>query len=216
MVAVAIGGAAVLGAGAQAYGSSKASKAAKKGQDQAVAEQRRQYDQTRADYAPWRAAGESALARLTAEMSGSGPSTAFKATPGYEWRRDEGLKAVERSAAARGRLMSGAPWKALQDRGDNVASAEYGDWWNRNAGLAGIGQAATNATAQAGQGAANEISRAYQVGGNARASSYANAGSAVNQGLSGVMKAYQMGQGGAGGIAPNAYGVWNNGGGGIY
>lgn len=215
MVAAAVIGSAVVGAGASAYGSSKAAKASKKGQDQAVAEQRRQYDQTRADYAPWRAAGESALARLTNEMK-AGATTAYTKSPSYDFRLSEGVKAAERSAAARGRLGSGATMKAVQRYGEGLASADYGDWWNRNAGLAGIGQQATNATAAAGENMANNVSNAYQAAGNARASAYQGAGNAINQGVSGVLKSYLMQQGGASGMAPNVYGVWNNGGGGIY
>jgi hypothetical protein len=63
MVAVAIGGAAILGAGASIISGNKAAKAQTKAADMSVAEQRRQYDQTRTDYAPWRAAGTSRLPR---------------------------------------------------------------------------------------------------------------------------------------------------------
>src|SRR3546814_16702567 len=85
MVAAAVIGSAVVGAGASAVAGSKAAKAQKKGVDQSVAEQRRQYDQTRADYAPWRAAGESALARLNNEMK-EGATTAYKKSPSYDFR----------------------------------------------------------------------------------------------------------------------------------
>lgn len=210
MVAVAIGGSALIGAGASAYAGSKASKAQKKAADQTVAEQRRQYDQTRADYAPWRTTGETALARLNNEMT-NGPTTAFKASPGYDFRLKEGLKATERAASARGRLNSGATKMALQERGEGLAASEYGDWWNRNAGLAGVGQAATNATAQAGQNMANNVSNAHQSAGEARASSYLTAGSAINRGVNGVVGAYLANQGG--GYGPNDYGVWSKGGG---
>lgn len=210
MVAVAIGGAALVGAGATAVAGSKASKAQKSAAGMQVAEQRRQYDQTRRDYAPWRATGESALARLDNEMK-SGATTAFTKTPGYDFRLKEGLKATERAASARGRLASGATLKALQERGEGLAAAEYGDWWNRNAGLAGIGQAATNATAQAGQNATDAITKAYGDMGAARASSYANMGSAINQGVQGVVGSYLAQQGG--GYGPNPYNVWSKGGG---
>lgn len=160
-----------------------------------IAEQRRQYDQDRADFAPWREAGTSALARLTNEMK-SGATSAFTESPGYQFRLGEGLKAIERNAAARGRLASGATLKSLQERGEGLAASEYDSWWNRNAGLAGVGQAATNATSAAGQNAANNISGAYQNMGNARASAYANTGSSVNTGINNVLSAYLAQQGG--------------------
>lgn len=214
MVAAAIGGSAIIGAGSSIITGNKASKAQKNAAAQQIAEQRRQYDQTRADYAPWRAAGESALARLTNEMK-EGATTAYTKSPSYDFRLSEGVKAAERSAAARGRLGSGATMKAVQRYGEGLASADYGDWWNRNAGLAGVGQQATNATAAAGENMANKVSGAYQAAGNARASAYQSAGNAINQGVSGVLKSYLMQQGGASGMAPNVY-DWNNGGGGIY
>lgn len=195
MVAVAIGGAAVLGAGASVISGNKASKAQQQAADASVAEQRRQYDQTRADYAPWREAGKSALSRLNAEMTG-GPSTAFVATPGYQFRMDQSLKALERMQSARGQWNSGATRSALLERAGNLASSEYGDWWNRNAGLAGVGQTATDATTQAGLNTTNQISNSLQQAGNARASSYANTGSAINSGINNVLAAYLYQQGG--------------------
>lgn len=62
---------AVIGAGATLYASSQANKANKQainaqqqGDAAAIAEQRRQYDQSRADQMPWLQTGQSALARL--------------------------------------------------------------------------------------------------------------------------------------------------------
>lgn len=193
--AAAIAGAAVVGAGATMYAGSKAAKAQKNAANAQIAEQRRQYDQTRADYAPWRAAGESALARLTNEMK-DGATTAYTKSPSYDFRLSEGVKAAERSAAARGRLGSGATMKAVQRYGEGLASADYGDWWNRNAGLAGVGQAATDSTTQAGTNATNNITAALGNAGNARASSYANTGSAINSGINNVLSAYLAHQGG--------------------
>lgn len=51
--------------------------------------------------------------------------------PGYQFRLQEGLKALERSAAARGGLMSGATGKALTRYGQEAASQEYSNAYNR-------------------------------------------------------------------------------------
>jgi len=51
--------------------------------------------------------------------------------PGYQFRLDEGRKAMERSAAARGTLRSGATLKGLIDYGQNTASDEYQKAYNR-------------------------------------------------------------------------------------
>ena len=196
-----LGGAALLGAGSSLISGSKAAKAQKQAADQQVAEQRRQYDTTRADYAPWRATGEAALSRLGAEygLNGQAPQSQFTESPGYQFRLGEGIKAQERSAASRGLLKSGAAVKAIQRYGEGLAASEYDSYWNRLSGLAGTGQAATNSVTQAGQSATNNITNAYGQMGNARASSYANTGSAVNSGINNVLFAYLNNQGGANG-----------------
>jgi hypothetical protein len=188
-----MGGAAVLGAGASIYSGSKASKAQKQAADASVAEQRRQYDTTRADFAPWREAGSGALGLLSRAygINGGTPDmTAFTTSPGYQFRLNEGLRATERQASSRGLLRSGAAQKALLRYGEGQAAGEFGDWWNRLAGVAGLGQAGVSGTAAAGSNAANNISQALTAGGNARASSYANTGSAINSGINNVLFAY--------------------------
>jgi hypothetical protein len=55
----------------------------------------------------------------------------FQKDPGYQFRMDEGLKAIDRSAAARGSLNSGATLKALTNYGQNLASSEYNNAYNR-------------------------------------------------------------------------------------
>lgn len=195
----AIIGSAVIGAAASGISGSKAAGAQKQAAAMDVAEQRRQYDLTRSDFAPWRQAGQGALGILSKEYgigTGAVPGeSAFKASPGYDFRLQEGVKAAERSAAARGMLGSGAAMKAIQRYGEGLASSEYGDWWNRLAGIAGVGQSATQSTAAAGSQAAGAIGNAYQNMGNARASSYANTGSAINQGMQNVLNAYLYNKG---------------------
>lgn len=55
----------------------------------------------------------------------------FEKDPGYQFRMDEGARAVEGSAAARGGLLSGAAAKAMQKYGQGFASNEYGNAYNR-------------------------------------------------------------------------------------
>ena len=197
--AVILAGAAVAGAGISAVAGSKAAKAQKQAALSGIEEQRRQYDQTRADFAPYRAAGTGALDMLSRAygIGGQAPDmTAFQASPGYQFRYNEGLRAIDRGAAARGLLHSGAGVKAEQRFGEGLASNEFGDWWNRLAGVAGVGQSAAGTTAQAGANAANNITNAYTQAGNARASSYANIGSAANSGINNALSAYLYSQSG--------------------
>ena len=51
--------------------------------------------------------------------------------PSYAFRRQEGLDAVERSAAAKGNLLTGTTLRALQDYASNLASIEFGNVWGR-------------------------------------------------------------------------------------
>jgi hypothetical protein len=124
------------------------------------------YGQQRADIAPWRAAGEEALgdiSRLTrpeGEMDLPFGREDFEADPGYQFRLEEGQKALERSAAARGGVLSGRSAKEAVRYGQGLGAQEYGaafnrfqaersSRFNRLANIAGIGQAATGLQAQA-------------------------------------------------------------------
>jgi hypothetical protein len=119
----------------------------------------------------------------------------FQADPGYGFRMSEGMKALESSAAARGGLLSGSTLKGITRFGQDTASTEYQNAFNRYQAnrasqlnplqsLYGGGQTSTNmlsnAAGQLGQGLAGSA----MAGGQARASSYANMASALNQGLS--------------------------------
>lgn len=66
------------------------------------------------------------LAQITSRDMG-----AYQATPGYEFRRQEGLRAVEQSAAARGGLFSGQTGKELERYGQGVATSEYDNYMRR-------------------------------------------------------------------------------------
>lgn len=58
-------------------------------------------------------------------------SDTFSADPSYAFRQAEGQKALEHGAAARGKLLSGEQFKGLSDFNSNLASQEYGNWYNR-------------------------------------------------------------------------------------
>lgn len=112
----------------------------------------------------------------TAPMATSGaPQTApdysaFFKSPDYTFRQSEGTKGIERSAAARGGAFSGNALKALTEFNSNLAAGEFGNYFNRQAALAGIGQAATSQTNQAGLYTGSMVGNALQNQGDARAS----------------------------------------------
>lgn len=132
----------------------------------------------------------------------------FEATPGYQFRVDEGTKAVERSAAARGGLNSGATQKALTRFGQGIASDEYNNYINRLAGLAGTGQSATTQTGALGAASATNQGNALLNAGAARASGYQAVGQGVRTGIQGIgqIAALGTGQGWFGSSAPRITG----------
>lgn len=229
--------AAVAAAGIGAYASSQASgEQASAAQNAANTQadanryaadiQYKMYQEQKALQEPWRKAGENALGRLTSgiESGQFGKVTPFSFTaqefakqqdPGYAFRLAEGQKALERTAAARGGLISGGALKAAQRYGQEMGSQEFQNAYNRAltgynanqqavvnaynqlAGVSGTGQtSAQQIGSQAGQYGANVGNLASATGassanallaqGQARASSYQGYGSAAGQALGGI------------------------------
>ena len=98
----------------------------------------------------------------------------FTETPGYQFRVDQGRQAIERSAAARGGLNSGATMRALQTFGQGMAADEYGTFYNRLGAMSGTGQTQVNSLASLGANSAANQGNSLMQAGNARASGYAN------------------------------------------
>ena len=275
-VAVAIVGGSVISAGTGYASSRQAGRAAQSGADAATAEQARQYDITRADYAPYRVTGQGALGKLArlyglpfatseqwqdqqpvligdtelpagtytksagrngwyevwygdqrigtlrpggpngrflndtgadiaslmnqgqqqaqaASAPAGGPDmSVFFESPDYQFNLAEGQKAIDRSLAARGRTLSGAGVKEGIRYASGMASNEFGNFYNRLANIAGIGQTATGATAAAGANAANNISQNHLFAGQARANGYMQTGQAVNNAVQGGIQNYML------------------------
>lgn len=147
--------AAVVGAYASDQAAGKAAKASKRATDASIAEQRREYDQTRADQMPWLLAGQSALSQM--QTLNSGDYSSFKQSPDYQFALDEGLNGLDRSAAARGALYSGGHSADVVRFGEGLASQNYGNYYNRLASLAGLGQTSASNLGSLGQGTANSI-----------------------------------------------------------
>jgi hypothetical protein len=200
-VAVAIGGSALIGGVTSLISSGQQADAANNATDNT----RPQFEETRADYAPWRDAGKLALSQQTDLLGLNGADkqtnafTQFRADPGYNYTVDQAVQGVDRSAAARGLLTSGATIKAIQDRAANLADQGYGNYFNRLAGVAGTGQTATAGTATAGANAAANEGNSMLAAGNARASGYNGVASSLNQGLNNYFS--YNGAGGGGGAA---------------
>jgi hypothetical protein len=136
----------VIGLGKDLIGGYMNSRAADKATDAQVAATERAIALSE----PWRRAGATSLNKLQDVLGFNGAGKAQSSLmldPSYKFRVDEGAKQLERRAASRGRLLSGATDKALVRYGQDMASQEYTNSVNRLLALAGLGQtsAATNA-----------------------------------------------------------------------
>jgi len=173
MIAGAVLGGSLLGAKASKSAANTQAAAA----DRAAELQNEQFNKQVELQEPWRQAGINALAKL---QSGNVMGTM---DPSYQFRLGEGLKALDRQAAARGGLISGGALKAAQRYGQDFASQEFGNAYNRLASLAGIGQTATNQLGQAGQANAANVGNLMTSGAAARASGYVGGANALTSGL---------------------------------
>jgi hypothetical protein len=77
--------------------------------------------------------------------TGSNPQSALENTPGYQFSLQQGLQAVQRSAAARGTLLTGGTLQRLQQVGSGLASQNYDDEVRRRLQAAQLGLGATGA-----------------------------------------------------------------------
>ncbi len=168
---------AVIGLAGSALSSRSQAKAAKQGAqaqtaaaDQAIAEQRRQYDQTRTDQMPWLTAGTGALGQLGALNSGDFSS--FNSSPDYKYAMDSSLGVLDRYAASRGAYNAGGTDADRMKLAGGLASQNYNNYYNRIANIAQVGQGAAQSLGQFGQGMANNISGQYNNLANKQATSY--------------------------------------------
>lgn len=193
--------------------------------DQQMAFQREMYEKTRADFAPYRESGVANLNQLNTLLGIGGNTGAadygrfrtadftnadFLANkdPGYGFRMSEGLKAVDRQAAARGGLISGNALKASQTYGQDMASQEYNNAFNRYQTVRGntlqpfqmgaaAGQAAAAMQGQANANFGSAGGQAIGQYGQGASGIYGSAGNAMNTaygnygaGTTGVLGAY--------------------------
>ncbi len=150
--------------------------------------QKEMYDQTREDQEPWRLAGEQALTEIqnTPDFQFEDKDFDFFTDPSYDFRKQEGIDALDRSAASRGRVLSGAQDRAVTRYGSDLASQEYQNAFarhqsgeaqrydmeksefdtnlNTQKSLAGVGQQSVNQLGQAGQNMANSVSNTTMSG----------------------------------------------------
>ena len=166
--------------------------------------QYKQYQENVARQKPFYDVGVNALPELVAASKYTPFSMqTFQQDPGYAFRLKEGQQALDRSAAARGGMISGGALKAAQRYGQDMGSQEYMNAFNRYQteraarlqplqSLTGMSQTTANTLGTAGSNMAGNIGNAYMAqgenqanallqGAQARASSYGNIGALFNQ-----------------------------------
>lgn len=190
--------------------------------DKQIAFQREQLDRATAMQEPFRQAGLAGQNRLLELLGIGGNGGAagygsamrdfgmadFQQDPGYQFRMDEGQKALERGAAARGGLLSGRAAKDTMRFAQGLGAQEFGaafDRFNVNRAnklqplqsLAGVGQSSTNALGQAGQNFASGAGSALGAYGAAQGANILGAGNARASGYVGKANSWSdaIGQG---------------------
>lgn len=98
----------------------------------------------------------------------------FFASPDFQFRQQQGDKNINNWFAARGGAQSGNALKALTEYNSNLAAGEFGNWFNRQLGLTGVGQTANAQNAAAGTNNAALAGNAAMAAGDARASGILN------------------------------------------
>jgi len=166
------GGASLLGGIMGADAAKDAAAMQMAGGDRALAQQFRMFEMGREDLAPYRKQGYAALKDIAAMKpfltSQFGPEQmATYLDPSMDFRRRLGEQTTARMLNVGGGALSGNTLRGLEEFGQNLASTEYGNAFNRFqtergniyntlANIAGMGQQAVNTGVQAGQAYGNQ------------------------------------------------------------
>lgn len=229
-IAAAVAGGALVGGVASSAIGAKGAKDAAQTQadaaDSAAQMQQQEQEQVRSDLQPYRDLGSSTIPQLQTALSNPLLTSTFQygeftaptaaeaaATPGYQFTLDNGLKAAQNSASARGLGSSGAAIKAASTFATGLADSTYNDTFNRDLSsyttnrnnalgnyttnygtasdnvnrLLGLVQVGGNAAAQTGQlgtASTNSIAGTLTSGAAASAAGQVGAANAITGGIS--------------------------------
>lgn len=201
---------------------------------EAIAQQRAMFDIQNEQQRPYREAGYSALsdiANMKPYLTKQFGAEDFQANidPSYNFRLQQGNLATTNLANQSGGLVGGNALQGLTNYGQNLASTEYGNAFNRFqtqrtgiyntlASIAGIGQTAQNQVSNLAQNTAGNIGQATIGIGNAYAGGQIGAANALSGGIQNAGNAFMMNnllssQGGAPtnyNVMPTNYGIRQN------
>lgn len=182
-----------VSAGAAVVGTA-ASLAKGSGQSGAISSGQQQANAVLAPYSETGVKSNTATADLLGLNGKDAATTAmgnFTASPGYQYSVDQGLRAVDAGASAKGMLRSGATLKAEQELGNNLANQDFGNYISRlnslsNYGITAAGGQASTDTSAAGQQASiygNEVSNISNAVGGGITNSLTSAGTGGGSGF---------------------------------
>lgn len=211
-----IGGAVLGGALLSGAASNAASKRQANAANSASQVQQNMYDQTREDLSPYRRTGELSLNKLQELLQLQGDPMQsdllrqfsmedFEESPAYQFNLQQGMEAINKSAAAKGKYYAPATLQDIGKYSQGLASNEFqnalgnfrnnqGDIWSRLSGLAGMGQNAATQTGQFGAQAAGQIGENMIGAGNARAAGLVGSANAINTGIGDAYNNYLLSQ----------------------
>jgi len=211
--------------------------------------EKQQYQTSQQQQAPWLQAGQTALGQLSQGTAPGGSLVTpygqqFQAPTGLTMQNDPGFQArlqlgtdtLQKSAAARGSVLTGATGKALDTYAQDYASNEYGNVYNRAlqsydtnfnayntgqtnqfnrlAALSGEGQTTAAQLGQQGQAASNNITQNLLTSGQQQGQQLNNAAAATASGYVGGANAWNGALSGVGNNLTNLYALSQLGGGG--
>jgi hypothetical protein len=186
--------------------------------------QQQQFGQLQQNLQPYMQAGQTGLGGLMGILGLPGGSNAGSAggmanllstpfsfnpsdlenTPGYQFTRDQALKAMNNQNSAQGLGLSGAQQKGLLQYASGLANQTYGDQYNRAlqqftanyglasdqanrlAALAGMGQNSAAGMGNAGMQTATNMGNMLMGGANAQAAGRIGSANAMSAGIGGL------------------------------
>jgi len=215
IAAIASVAAPIIGGVMASNAASRAASTQSKAADKATALQREMYEKNLELQKPFYEAGLTGQNALMQYLGLGGDKSAanygagmrpftgadLASEPGYQFRLGEGVNALNKQAAARGGMMSGRALAEAARYGQDYASNEYNNAFNRyytqrnqmlNPLQSLLGQAQTTAgnVGTAGQNYAANAGNTIMAGANARASGYVGGANALNQALGGAYQNY--------------------------
>lgn len=198
-VPLAIAGATVAGAAITSHATNKAAKIERQAAQQNNALQADIYGQNKAALSPFVMGGGAATPTINAALGLGGDPAAsaaafdsFRNSNGYQFRFDQGQKAVTAALGGRGYLDSGAAQKSLLRYGQGTASDEFSRWLGALQGQQGMGLTAASAQAGVGQNYANAVSQNNNMAANSSANAALAGAGAINGALSNALSAYSL------------------------